>query len=145
MLTSQLSHSLRFHANPSKRLIDMITPPIANIDIDAFSPPIEQGTVAVCRAPRVHFQTFVEALVILIQQGQADSKGGVSQARRDSLIKELQNKSKNLITYMNIHCNTLLPKQHVTRGRVIFEANRDMNDSFGLIFDASVPVKREFP
>ena len=30
-----------------------------NIDIDAFSPPVEQETVAVSRAPEVPFQTFV--------------------------------------------------------------------------------------
>ena len=56
MLSSEISRALRFIADPSKRLIDMITPPIANIDIDAFSP-VEQGTVAVPRAPEVHFPT----------------------------------------------------------------------------------------
>ena len=69
MLSSEISRALRFIADPSKRLIDMITPPIANINIDAFSPPVEQGTVAVPRAPEVHLQTFVEVLVALIQQG----------------------------------------------------------------------------
>ena len=59
MLSSEISHALRFVADPSKRLIDMIIPPIANIDTDAFSPPVEQETVAVSRAPEVPFQTFV--------------------------------------------------------------------------------------
>ena len=52
MLSSEISHTLRFVADPSKRLIDMIIPPIANIDTDVFSPPVEQGTVAVPRGPR---------------------------------------------------------------------------------------------
>ena len=81
MLSSAISHALRFIADPSKRLIDMITPPTATIDTDAFSPPVEQGTVAVPRAPDVHFQTFVEVLVAVIQQGQAESKGGVLSGR----------------------------------------------------------------
>ena len=80
MLSSEISHALRFIADPSKRLIDMITPPIANIDIDAFSPPVEQGNVAVPRAPEVHFQTFVEMLVAVIQQRQAESKGAFLRA-----------------------------------------------------------------
>ena len=80
MLSSEISHALRFIADPSMRLIDMITPPITNIDIDAFSPPVEQKTVAVPRAPEVHFQTFVEMLVAVIQQGQAESKGAFLRA-----------------------------------------------------------------
>lgn len=39
----------------------------------------------------------------------------------------------------------LLPKQQALRVRVCFAANRDINDFFGLVFDAAVPVKREFP
>ena len=81
MLSSEISHAPRFIADPSKRLIDMITPPIANIDIAAFSPPVEKGTEAVPRVPEVHFQTFVEVLVAVIQQGQAESKGGVLSGR----------------------------------------------------------------
>ena len=96
MLSSETSHALRFIADPSKRLIDMITPPRANIDIDAFSPPVDQGNVAVPRAPEVHFQTFIEVLVAVIQHGQAESKGGVSQGRRDVLIDEWQKMSKTL-------------------------------------------------
>jgi len=145
MLSSEISHALRFIADPSKRLIDMITPPIANINIDAFSPPVEQGTVAVPRAPEVHFQTFVEVLVAVIQQGQAESKGGVSQGRRDLLIDEWQKMSKTLRAYMNTHYNTLLPRQQKVRERVIFAANRDIDDFFGLVFDATVPVKGAFP
>ena len=79
MLSSEISHAPRFIADPSKRLIDMVTPPTANIDTNAFSPPVEQGTVSVPRAPEVHFQTFVKVLVVAIQQGQAESRGGVSQ------------------------------------------------------------------
>ena len=79
MLSSEFSHALSSIVDPSKHLIDMITPPIANINIDVFSPPVEQGTVSVPRAPEVHFQTFVKVLVVAIQQGQAESKGGVSQ------------------------------------------------------------------
>ena len=85
-LSGEIAHTLKFIAEASKGLIDTITPPIANIDIDAFSPPVEQRTVAVPRAPEVHFQTFVEVLVAVIQQGQSESEGGVTQGRRDSLI-----------------------------------------------------------
>ena len=59
--------------------------------------------MAVSRAPEVRFQPFVKALVTLIQQGQADSKGGESQGRRDFLIKEPQNMSKILSAFMNTH------------------------------------------
>ena len=45
---------------------------------------------------------------------------------------------------MKTHYNTLLPKQKV-RERVIFAANRDIDDFFGLVFDAAVPVKSAFP
>ena len=48
------------------------------------------------------------------------------------------------VAYLNTHYNTLLPKQQKVRERVIFAANRDMNDFFGLVFDAAVPVKRAF-
>ena len=49
------------------------------------------------------------------------------------------------VAYLNTHYNTLLPKQQKVRERVIFAANRDMNDFFGLVFDAAVPVKSAFP
>ena len=35
------------------------------------------------RTPEVHFQTFGNVLVKVIQQGDAEPKGGVSQGRRD--------------------------------------------------------------
>ena len=121
MLSSKISHASRLISDPSKRIIVMITPPIANIDIDTFSPPVEQ-------APEGRFQTFVEVLVAVIQQGQAESKGGVSQGRRDLLIDEWQKMSKALRAYMNTHYNTLLPRQQKVREFVIFAANRDIND-----------------
>ena len=129
VLSSAISHALRFIADPSKRLIDMITPPTATIDTDAFSPPVEQGTVAVPRAPEVHFQTFVKVLVAV------ESKGSFSQGRRDLLIDEWQKMSKTLSAYMN----TLLPRQQKVRERVIFAANRDVNDFVGLFFFAAFP------
>ena len=42
---------------------------------------------------------------------------------------------------MNTQYNTPLPKQQKVRERVIFAANRDINDFVGLVFDATVPVK----
>ena len=36
MLSSEISHALRFIADPNKRFIDMVILPIANIDIDVF-------------------------------------------------------------------------------------------------------------
>ena len=93
----------------------------------------------------MHFQTFVEVLVAVIQQGQAESKGGISQSRRDLLIDEWQKICKTLRAYMNTHYNTLLPSQQKVRERVIFAAKRHINDSFGLFLDAAVPAKRVFP
>ena len=46
---------------------------------------------------------------------------------------------------MNTHCNTLLPSQQKVRERVIFAANRDINDFFGLVFDAAVFVQTVSP
>ena len=54
MLTGDFAHTIRYIADPSQRLLDMITPPLSKIDIDAFSPPVEQGTLAVSRTPDVH-------------------------------------------------------------------------------------------
>ena len=81
----------------------------------------------------------------VIRQGQAESKRGVSQARQDLLIDEWQKMSKTLRAYMDTHDNTLLPTQQKVREGVIFAANRDMKDFFGLVFDAAVPVKSAFP
>ena len=53
--------------------------------------------------------------------------------------------AKTLTAYMTSHFNSLLPKQQAMRGRVIFAANRDTNYFFGLLLDASAPVKRRFP
>ena len=60
------------------------------------------------------------------------------------MIDEWQKMSKTLRAYMNTHYNTLLPRQQKVRERVIFAANRDINDFFGLVFDAAVPVKSAF-
>ena len=53
--------------------------------------------------------------------------------------------SKTLRAYMNTHYNTLLPRQQKVRERVIFAANRDINDFFGLVFDAAVFVQTVSP
>ena len=89
----------------------------------------------------MHFQTFVEVLVAVIRQGQAESKRGVSQARQDLLIDEWQKMSKTLRAYMN----TLLPRQQKVRECVVFASNRDINEFFGLVFDAALTVKNSFP
>ena len=47
----------------------------------------------------------------VIQQGQAESKGGVSESRRDLLIDEWQKMTKTIRAYMNMHYNSLLPRQ----------------------------------
>ena len=53
--------------------------------------------------------------------------------------------AKTLTAYMTTHFNSLQPKQKAVRGRVIFAANRDINNFFGLLLDAAAPVKRQFP
>ena len=54
---SELASLLRFVVDPNKRVLEIITLYMAKIDMDAFRPPVEQGTTAVSRAPEVHFQT----------------------------------------------------------------------------------------
>lgn len=49
----ELAHLLRFVVDPNTRVLGMIHPPIANIDIDAFAQPVEHGKTAVSRAPLV--------------------------------------------------------------------------------------------
>ena len=144
MLTGEFAHTIRYTTDPSRRLLDMITPPLSKIDIDTFSPPVEQGTSAVSRTPEVHFQTFVNVRVKVIQQGDAESTGDVSQGRRECLIEEFQTMAKTLSAYMTTHLNSLLPKQQAVRGRVIVAANRDTNDFSGLLLDVAAPVKRQF-
>ena len=53
--------------------------------------------------------------------------------------------AKSLNEYMTTHFNTLLPTRKAVQRRVINEANRDINDSFGFVFDVAAPVKRQFP
>ena len=60
-------HTIRQTAYPSQRLIDMITPPLPKIGMDAFSPPVEQETSVVSRTPEVLFQAFVNVLVKVSQ------------------------------------------------------------------------------
>ena len=52
---------------------------------------------------------------------------------------------KSLNEYMTTQFNSFLPKQEAVRYSVIYEANRDINEFFGFVFDAAVPVKRQFP
>ena len=59
MLSNEFYRVIRFIADPSEHLFDMITPPTENIGIVAFLVPIKQGTLAP-RTPEVHFQVFVE-------------------------------------------------------------------------------------
>ena len=129
---SELAHLLRFVVDPNKRVLEMITPSMAKIDIDAFGPPVEQGTTAVSRAPNIHFQTFIDVLVMLVRQGKEEATGA-SQSRRDHLVQELRTMAKALNEYMTL------------RRRVIYEANRGINEFFGSVFDAAAPVKRQFP
>ena len=65
MLTGEFAHTIRYIADPIQRLLDMVTFPLSKIDIDAFSPPVEQETSAVSRTPEVNFQTWVRTSTIL--------------------------------------------------------------------------------
>ena len=77
---SELAHLLRFIVDSNKRVLEMITPPMAKIGIDAFVPPVEQGTIAVSQAPEVHFQTVIDVLVMLV--GQAEEEATVASQSR---------------------------------------------------------------
>ena len=70
---SELAHLLRFVVDPNKRVLEMITPLMSKIDIDAFGPLVEQGTTAVSQAPEVHFQTFIDVLVMLVRQSEEEA------------------------------------------------------------------------
>ena len=124
---SELAHLLRFMVDPNKRVLEMI----AENRHDAFAPPVKHGTAAVSRAPEVHFQSFIDVLVMLVRQGEEEATGAL-QGRRDHLIQELRTAAKSPNEYMTTHFNSLLPKQEVVRRVVIYEANRDINEFLGV-------------
>lgn len=47
--------------------------------------------------------------------------------------------------YVTTQFDPRLPKQKVVRRRVIYEANRNINEFFRFVFDAAAPAKRHFP
>ena len=81
-------------------------------DIDAFGPPVEQDTTAISRAPKVHFQTFIDVLVMLVRRGKEEDIV-TSQGRPDNLVHELRTMAKPLKEYMTTHFNSLLPNHKV--------------------------------
>ena len=49
--------------------------------------------------------------------------------------------TKSLDECMTTHFNSLLLKQELARIREIFEANHDMNEFFGFVFDAGALIR----
>lgn len=113
--------------DPNKRALEMATPPIAKIDMEAFAPLVEYGTTAESRAPEVIFQTSINVLVMLGKQHEEDV-AGASQGRRYHLIQELWTMATSANECMTTLFNPLLPKNQVARRRVICEANHGIDE-----------------
>ena len=86
---SELVRLLWLVVDANKRVLVMITLPMAKMNNDAFGLPVEQGTTAVSRAPEIHLQTFIDVLVMLVRQGEEEATGAL-QGRGDHVVQELR-------------------------------------------------------
>ena len=84
----EVAHMLRRVVHPISHVVNMLTT-LSKIDIEAFGPPVAEGSVAVPRQPEVDFYTFTIAWVMLLAVGGEDG-GGLSQARRLIITTELK-------------------------------------------------------
>ena len=88
LAAAEVAHMLWRVVNPTSHVVSMLTS-LSKIDIEAFAPPVAEGSVAVPRQPEVHFYTFTIAWVMLLAVGGEDG-GGLSQARRLIITTELK-------------------------------------------------------
>ena len=88
LAAAEVAHMLRRVVNPTSHVVNMLTS-LSKIDIEAFGPPVAEGSVAVSRQPEVHFHTFTTAWVMLLDVGGEDG-GALSQARRLIITTKLK-------------------------------------------------------
>ena len=60
LAAAEVAHMLRWVVNPTSHVVNMLTT-LSKIDIEAFGPPVADGSVAVSRQPEVHFYAFTIA------------------------------------------------------------------------------------
>ena len=124
LAAAEVTHMLRRVDDLTSRVVNMLTT-LSKIDIEAFGPPVADGSVAVSRQLKVHFHAFTTAGVTLLDTG-GENGGALSQARRLIITTELQKMAADLLSYMREHHNTLIHKEAAVRRRVIHAANRDL-------------------
>ena len=142
-LAAEMSHMLRRVVNPTSHVVNMLTT-LSKIDIEAFDPPVANGSVAISRQPEVHFHAFTTARVMLLDVEGKDG-GALSQARRLIITTELKTMAEDLSSYMREHYNTLIYKEAAVRRRVIHAANRDLLEFVGEIADVARELRRKYP
>ena len=143
LAAAKVAHMLRRVVNPTSHVVNMLTS-LSNIDIEAFAPPVAEGSVAVPRQLEVHFHAFTTAWVMLLDVGGEDG-GALSQARRLIITTELKKMAENLSSYMREHYNTPIYKEAAVRRRVIHAANRDLLEFVGEIADMARELRRKYP
>ena len=143
LAAAEVTHMLRRVVDPTSRVVNMLTT-LSRIDIEAFGPPVADGSVAVSRQPEVHFHAFTTVWVTLLDTGGEDG-GALSQASRLVLTTELQKMAADLSSYMREHYNTLIHKEAAVRRWVIHAANRDFLEFVGEIADMARKLRRKYP
>ena len=88
LAAAEAAHMLRRVVNPTSHVVSMLTT-LSKIDIEAFGPPVADGSVAVSRQLEVHFHAFTTAWVMLLDVGGEDG-GAIIQARRLIITTELK-------------------------------------------------------
>ena len=143
LAAAEVAHMLRRVVNPTSHVVSMLTS-LSKIDIEAFGPPVAEGSVAVPRQPEVHFHTFTTAWVMLLDV-EGENGNALSQARRLIITTELKKMAEDLSSYMREHYNTLIYKEATVRRRVIHAANRDLLEFVGEIADTARNLRRKYP
>ena len=142
LAAAEVTHMLRRVVDPTSQ-VNMLTT-LSKIDIEAFGPPVADGSVAVSGQPEVHFHAFTTAWATLLDAGGEDG-GALFQARRLIITTELQKMADDLSSYMREHYNTLIRKEAAIRRRVIHAANKDLLEFVGEIADMARELRRKYP
>ena len=143
LAAAEVPYMLRRVVNPTSHVVNMFTS-LSKIDIEAFGPPVAEGSVAVSRQPEVHFHTFTTAWVMLLDVGGEDG-GVLFQARRLVITTELTKMAEDLSSYMREHYDTLIYKEAAVRKQVIHAANRDLLEFVGEIAGMARELRRKYP
>ena len=93
LASSEVAHKLRRVVHPNSHVVNMLTT-LSKIDIEAFAPPVADGSVA-----EVHFHAFTTAWVMLLDVGGEDD-GALPQARRLVITTEIKKMAEDLSSYM---------------------------------------------